>query len=403
MLGNVFNIFSIFYAFRGLQVAVSVIRDWAELRGQNFTSKAKSLAHQSSFFLAVPIGVFFHELSHALAIWLFGGQVVEFAYRVFWGYVVPDRFFRPEQEWFISLAGTLGSLVFGLVVWLILRSSASPTFRYFGLQAFRYQVYFSLIYYPIFTALIVIGSNSIGDWLTIYNFNATPLLSGATAVIHAATLFWFWRADRSGFFEIGAFGSVEELEKIKALEARAAANPYDSAIQLELIEAYQRAGMSHETMKQAQQFLKDNPNSADANLQLAILEAGGKDRIPEKAGDHARKALDLGLSKPEAIAVAHQIVGKYEWGQKRIEKSLDHYSHALRALQETDKVQLKVSLLYNRALAYRRLEQYDSAYQDIQIAIKLAERQKMENALPILNRELETISRRSGLPDQFHI
>jgi hypothetical protein len=395
MLGNVFNIFSIVYAFRGLQVAANVIREWAVLRGPDFTSNAKGLAQQSSFFLAVPIGVFFHELSHALAIWLFGGRVVEFAYRVFWGYVVPDRFFRPEQEWFISLAGTLGSLVFGLVVWLILRTSASPTFRYFGLQAFRYQVYFSLIYYPIFTALIVIGSNSIGDWLTIYNFNATPILSGATAVLHAATLFWFWRADRNGFFEIGAFGSVEELEKIKALEASLAANPYDGDLHLKLIDAYRRAGMSHEATKQAQQFLKENPNSADANLQLAILEVGGKERVPEKASNKAQKALDLGLSKPEAIAAAHQIVGKYEWGRKRIEASIDHYSQAIRAIQESDKKQLLVSLLYNRGLAYRRREQYEPAYQDIQKAIGLAESEKMDNALPILKRELETISRQS--------
>ena len=101
-----------------------------------------------------------------------GGQVAEFHYRAFWGYVVPIGSFTAAQSWFIAIAGTLASLAFGLFVWWVFRRASSSTLRYFGLRAFRFQVYFSLIYYPLFTLL---GFD--GDWRTIYDFSATPLLS----------------------------------------------------------------------------------------------------------------------------------------------------------------------------------------------------------------------------------
>jgi len=398
MLEKAFTIISIFYAFRSLQIAAKVIREWAKLRGPDFTPQFKNLAGQASFFLAVPVGVLIHELGHALFVKLFGGEITGYIYWFFWGEVDHIGNYTGSQRWLISLAGTLGSLIFGVFIWFVLKENRSPTFRYFGLQAFRYQIYFSLIYYPIFTAFLVIGESKIGDWLTIYNFNSTPILSGATAVFHAGMLLLFWRADRSGFFEMGAFISEEAKEKVAALENQVAANPYDPALQLQLIDAYRRGGMPKEATQLVQKFLKENPHSAEGHLQLAILEAGAKERIPDKARDEAQKAISLGLSKPEAVAAAHQLVGRYAFGRGKVDEATDHYNQAIKAIQGIDKPNLLVSLLYYRGLTYRRKEQYEAAYQDVQQAINLAQSKNMEGAVKILNTELETISRHKGQP-----
>lgn len=394
-----FSAISIFYAFRGLQIAATVVRNWAKLRGPNFTSEDKNLAGQASFFLAVPIGVFFHELAHAVFVVLFGGQIAEFGYRVFWGFVSHTGNYTAGERWVISVAGTVGSLVFGVVIWLALKNNPSPTFRYFGVRAFRYQVFFSLLYYPVFTLM-----GFYGDWRTIYDFNATAVLSGATAVVHAGLLFWFWQADRSGFFEMGAFGSAQANEKLAALEERAAASPYDANLQMELISAYRQGGMESKARQLAQKFLKENPNSAEGYLQLAILEESGKRQIPAKAKDYALKAINLGLSKPEAAALAHQIVGRYNLGVGKAEEAIEQFNQAVGAMKAADNLDLYINLLYHRALAYRRKTQYDAAFQDIQQAIQLARNGNREEAIVFLNNELETISRHSGRsPDQFRV
>ena len=143
---GLFNIFSLIYIFRSLQLSVTIGREWSLLVQEPLTRHKKSIAEQASFFIAVPLGVFWHEFGHALAVWVSGGQVAEFGYRVFWGYVVPQGMFTPAQYWFISLAGTLGSLVFGAGIWLLLKANRHSTLSYFGLRAFRFQVYFSTIY-----------------------------------------------------------------------------------------------------------------------------------------------------------------------------------------------------------------------------------------------------------------
>ncbi len=199
-LFSLFDILTIFYLFRSVQLGLKIWREWPQLRIEPFTPHKKHLAEQASYFIAVPVGVLAHEVGHVLAVWASGGQVAEFHYRAFWGYVVPIGSFTPAQSWFISIAGTLASLAFGVFIWLIFRRATSSTLRYFGVRAFRFQVYFSLVYYPLFT---LFGFD--GDWKTIYDFSATPLLSAATAILHAGTLLLFWRGDRTGWFEAPSY------------------------------------------------------------------------------------------------------------------------------------------------------------------------------------------------------
>jgi hypothetical protein len=231
-----FMALSAVYALRAIQIALIVKRNWASLKSNQLAAAYRSLAEQAAFFLAVPVGVLLHEGAHALATVAYGGQVVEFNYWAFWGSVVPAGTFTANQVWFIALAGTLGSLVFGAAAWLTLRNHPSPVFQYFGLRTFRFQIFFALVYYPIFTLM-----GFYGDWRIIYDFNLTPLASGLTAVLHAAGLALFWWADRGGFFEMASTESAVARDKLADLERRASDRPQDIEQHLQLIDGYRQA------------------------------------------------------------------------------------------------------------------------------------------------------------------
>jgi len=371
---RIFDLLALVYAARSLLIARSVWQNWGQIQSASFTPQQKHLAREASFYLAVPVGVLFHELAHAVAVWLYGGRIVEFGYRVFWGYVLPDRTFPPSQEWFVSLAGTLGSLIFGLALWLILSRNRWPSIRYFALRAFRFQIFFSLVYYPVFTLL-----GFIGDWRTIYDFNLTPFLSGLTAVAHVGLLGLFWWADRSNWFEMPGFSSIEEQQQFVELEAEAIANPLDDRLQLQLVDAYRRGGLTRKATTQLKAYLKRNPHSAEGHLQLAILSTRNSRRISAAARSSASQALKLGLSKPATIALAHQLLGQYNLDVGRTDEAIDHLSQGLAEAGSAIQPAAIAHLSYLRALAYRRNGQNGAAYQDIQMAVELAERDGNES------------------------
>lgn len=393
MIFNLFNIFALFYAFRSLQIARIVWLDWGTIRGPSFTSPLKRLADQASFFLAVPVAVFFHEGAHALATWLFGGRVEEFGYRVFWGYVLPSGDFTLAQDWFISLAGTLGSLVFGLLVWLVLRRNPSPTLRFFALRAFRYQIFFSLIYYPVFTLL-----GFYGDWRTIYNFKLTPVLSSITAAVHAGLLVIFFQLDRQGWFEMPVYESAAQQEELQALKSQTVANPQDTQAQLKLIEAYRQSGSARMAMQQAQAFVKANPNSAEGHLQLAAIQAHDKRQVPSRARDSAAKAINLGLSNPAGLAYANQLLGQYSLGVHKVDEAITYFERGIEAAHSAGRPGMEAYLNFQAAMSYRRKGQYQAAYGRIQQAIELSHGQ--DQAMSLYREELETIKTHAGWPTE---
>ncbi len=386
---NLFDILAIFYLFRSVQLGLKIWREWAPIKAEPFTFSKKQLADQASYFIAVPIGVLAHEVGHVLAVWASGGQVAEFHYRAFWGYVVPIGSFTTAQSWFIAIAGTLASLAFGLFIWWVFRGASSSTLRYFGLRAFRFQVYFSLIYYPIFTLL---GFD--GDWRTIYNFSATPLLSLATAVFHAGFLFLFWRGDRSGWFEAPSHESVAEQEQFERLVLAATASPQDARLQIQTIDGLRRGGAKHKAHHQLKKFLAQNRDSAAGYLELAALDSAGKSQVPKKAAESAAKAVSLGLSEPRQSAYAHELIGRYELDSGQLEEAINHFSEALADLPDNDRSTIQIVLLRGQAL--RRQQRYEQAYQDIQEAINLAQQSGDGPSLAMAQQELETLENHAG-------
>lgn len=396
ILTGLFNILALLYIGRAVQLTAQVVRNWADVRQEPLTSGKTRLAEQAAFFIGVPPSVLIHELAHAVAIWLFGGRVVEFGYRVFWGYVVPAGTFTAVQDWIIALAGTLGSLGFGAAIWLGLRHNPSRTLQYFGKRAFRFQIYFSLIYYPLFSLFLPIG-----DWRTIYDFRATPVLSGVFLLLHAATLFWFWRTDRRGWFEMPAFESLNDQKSFEAAQAAAALG--DETVQLRIIDDLRRGGARHQARTKLDDYIRRHPNSAVAQLQLAALLAEGHRSVGKDVYEAAGRALSLGLDNPQQAAYARELLATYhlERGDgSAAEMELDLALNAADSLPPA----LQAELHAMRSQAYRRQERYTEAYNAVETAIDLARSTGDTAAVARYTADLQVIEKNArGLwqpPDQ---
>jgi len=391
---GLFSIISLLYLFRSVQLVGTIWRERQQIKHPLLTRRKKWLADQASFFISVPISVFIHESGHALAVWLFGGQVNAFVYRVFYGWVEPGGIFSPGEIWFISLAGTLGSLLFGVGIWLLFQNSENATYRYFGLRTLRFQIVYSLIFYPAFTLL---GFE--GDWRSIYHFGATPIASVSTALSHAGLLWLFWSGDRAGWFEMISHQTVDERERFADLERRLVAFPDDNRLQLQRIDAFRSGGAPKRAGSLLKRYVGQNPDSSEAYLELAVLQSGDRSEVSRQATENAEKALSLGLPTPSGAATAHQLIGKYHLDNGNGILAVDHLSQAIAVLPaETAQGRYGAQLYHWRSQAYRRQQQYDLAYQDLQRAISLAKSSNDERLATFYQSELAVLDHHAGRP-----
>src|SRR5207249_3282199 len=168
-----------------------LVRRWPFFWSQPLDANSRQLAVQVAFFLIIPVGVLLHEAGHALATWSVGGHVVEFSWRVYWGFVVPEGRFTAADVWWIALSGNLVSILFGLAMLEAgsLGTGLRASVRYVLLQAGLIEIVFAAVGYP----LLSLGTAD-GDWKTVYDFHSTPFLSSATAAAHGALLVgvWLW-------------------------------------------------------------------------------------------------------------------------------------------------------------------------------------------------------------------
>ena len=389
---GLFNLLALLYICRAVQLAIQVFRNWNAVRQEPLTREKQRLAEQAAFFLGVPPAVFVHELAHAGAVLLFGGRVAEFGYRVFWGYVVPDGSFTAIENWIIAVAGTLGSLAFGALLWLGLRRNESRTLQYFGLRAFRFQIYFSLLYYPVFSLFLPIG-----DWRMIYDFAATPVLSGVTLAIHAVLLLLFWRADRAGAFEMTAFESAADQARFEASRAAAAADP---AARLQLIASLWKGGARHEARRELDAFLVAFPQSPEGHLQKALLTSEGAQRMNKDAFESAGQALELGLGAADQRAMAHQLRAMYQLERGDGPAAQTELDAALTptAFHDPDEIiPLRQAELHHlRSQAYRRQGQYEAAYAEMERGLQLAREMSLEPVIRQYVEEKEIIEKHAG-------
>ncbi|MBK9051046.1 MAG: hypothetical protein IPL78_09060 [Chloroflexi bacterium] len=319
-----FYALSFFQAFRAVQLAQILWHERADFQQEPLTRRKAGLGEQAAFFLAIPPSVAVHEFFHALPIWAFGGRIIRCGYGFYWGFVQADIFFPAEEQWVISLAGTIGSLLFGLALWLVLRRHTSSSVRFFALRSLRIQLFYSLIFYPIFSAV-----SFIGDWRIIYNFERTPMLSGGLLVVHGVALGAMWYGQREGWFEMRQADSATELAQIRQLEAAAAANPQDMTAQLHYIRALRQSGTGNQAKLAAQKFIQTYPDIGEGYVELALVQLINQSRVPRTALDNLRRALSLPISHAEYVITAHLILGQHDMQLERPEEAMNHFSYAI--------------------------------------------------------------------------
>jgi hypothetical protein len=186
MLGWNADALSLIYGIGALTVLLRLSRGWRSFRDDRITPEDRRLAWAVAFFLLLPIGVLLHELAHALATWQTGGRVLDFQWRVYWGYVVSAGRFTPLQRWWIALSGNLVSVLVGLLA-IAFAGRVRNVVAVEVLRAFaQLQLFHVLVFYPVFSF-----ATQQGDWQRIYDFSVPPAYG--VLLIHVALLTALWR------------------------------------------------------------------------------------------------------------------------------------------------------------------------------------------------------------------
>ncbi len=355
---NIFDLISVLYALAGVSTLVQFIRSWRTFWDEDFTPQEQRLAQSVGFFLIIPIGVLFHEYGHLVATRMVGGRVVEFQWRFFWGYVVPVGHFTPAQDWWIALSGNLISVIFG---WVLLAvgykgRALHRVLRFLLLKTGYFQAMYALVGYPVLSLL-----GFVGDWIVIYDFRRTPLLSGITAVFHVLLLLGLWRWWNSRpaqelLFDLTTGEGTALAELQRAVEE----HPQDVDAYVRLMEAYQERmawTLVEQTAREALKRGMEHPRLY-TGLGHSLLAQG---KI-EQSVSAFQRSLALGLTGDEAddawvnLALAHVRAGRHK--------------EALHALERI-RGPLTSSFLfyYIRGLAHYGIKERERAIADLRVAL----------------------------------
>lgn len=181
-----FDFLAIINSILSIDTIFRLSSNWRSFWDDTVTAKDRFLLQRIAIFILIPVGVLFHELGHALATLQVGGEVREFQWRVFWGYVIAVGNFLPVESWWIAFSGNLVSIALGylaiVAVPLVKKTVLKELFYTFS-QA---QLVFSLIIYPIFSFTAFRG-----DWIQIYDFSVKPYAQ-ITLAIHIFLVATLW-------------------------------------------------------------------------------------------------------------------------------------------------------------------------------------------------------------------
>jgi hypothetical protein len=239
------------FALALLGTIFMLARRWRSFWDADFTGEDRRLASQAAIFVVPPVVVLVHELGHIAGAWAVGGQVLGFHYGLIEGAVQFAGGLTPAAVWFVALAGNLAGGLTGLAMAV---AGTRPTrlprpLRHVLILGGLLEVASHLVLYPLLSL-----SAGFGDWKMIYDFSATPVLSGLTAALHlaacAATLRW-WKGDvRRTLFNVDHALDGE----VATLEAAGRAAPDDPEPVIGLAELYARNGelaLARTTMEDA--------------------------------------------------------------------------------------------------------------------------------------------------------
>ncbi len=192
-----FALLSLVYVVVGIRVVADIIRHRRTIFDHVFTESDRYLVGQAAFFLLVPLSVALHELGHAIAIWSFGGQVTDFGFYVFAGFVSYAEPFTDTQRIIVALAGPLVNVILAGAALAVMVLRRPPMRAAFNELLFQFAVISTanaLIFYP----LLDFGTGMDGDWSQIYD-GGKPALSAIILFAHLGILggaYAAWRHER---------------------------------------------------------------------------------------------------------------------------------------------------------------------------------------------------------------
>jgi len=357
-LTALFDFISVLYVLRSLTVLWRLVRGWRGFWDADVTRADRGLANEAAFYVLIPLGVFLHEGGHALATWSVGGTVVDFQWRVFWGFIVSAGNFTPLEYWWIALSGSLVSIALGLLPLALLfgvrRGIWSEILESFA----RQQLLYALLWYPAFTFF------GFGDWVTIYNFSIAPFAQLFLA-FHLALLVALWLLNRSRWAVDRRLARDPRLIELRQqLEASVAQQPMAAAPLARLALLYADAGEIGQAQSYVRRAAQLDPN--DSTLKLAQARLASQQRNPVAANKAAQAALSGNLP-PEARAEMHSQLAFSHMQAGRREEAITAFSDALALAPESSQ------LYYWRGVVRRSLGRNVEALADFERAAKLAQ------------------------------
>jgi hypothetical protein len=187
-----FALLSLFYAVIGVRVIRDLWINRKEAFDLRFTDRDRALVDQSAFFLLVPVSVLLHEFGHAVAIWSFGGKVIDFNYYVFAGSVSYREPFSNTQQIVVAAAGTIVNIILCALALAVVFLKRRPYRAAINELLFQFAVISginALIFYP----LLDLVSGMEGDWTQMYD-GGNRNLSILIGIVHAGILFASYQA-----------------------------------------------------------------------------------------------------------------------------------------------------------------------------------------------------------------
>lgn len=251
---------------------VALVRGWRSFVDDDFTWADRRVATQVSVFLVPPVVVLLHELGHAVAAWLLGADVVGFHYGLFEGSVTVAGRLSPADNWFIALAGNAisAAMGFAMVHAGATTSSARRAWRYVLILGGMFEVLFALVGYPVLSMV-----TRFGDWLTVYDFSATPGLSSATLAVHSLLLWGTWRWWRGRLRPLLFAVANGQESRLAELQDAVRRNPADVGPRLELANLFAGRGeldLAAATLDEASVAISDLTRLHLARARLALYQ-----------------------------------------------------------------------------------------------------------------------------------
>lgn len=183
---DMFALFAIGLAIAGVSVLRQVWRARRAIFDDDFTAEDRAHVNQIALFVLLPISVALHELGHAIAVWSFGAEVVDFGFYFFAGFVSYQGFLTDTQQIVIAAAGTAVNILLAtaaMATVLLKRPPLRAPWNELLVQFSILTIVNALIFYPALDLLS--GMNA--DFRQMY-FGGVPWLSAIIFVVHAGTL-----------------------------------------------------------------------------------------------------------------------------------------------------------------------------------------------------------------------